>query len=126
MVLLGVAGVMALALAIVGIYGVLAYVVAQRTREIGIRAALGARPVQLERMFLRQGLALTGVGLVVGIGAAIVLSRWISSLLFGVGPFDAVAYVAALGVSLVTAALASYVPARRAATIDPIETLRAE
>jgi ABC-type antimicrobial peptide transport system permease subunit len=126
MVLLGVAGAMALALAVVGIYGVLAYVVSQRTREIGIRVALGARPGQLEQMFLRQGLALTGVGLVVGMVAAIAFGRWMSSLLFGVGPFDAVAYVTALGVSVLAAALASYVPARRAATIDPIETLRAE
>ena len=126
MVLLGVAGAMALALAVVGIYGVLAYVVAQRTREIGIRVALGARPGQLEQMFLRQGLALTGVGLAIGVVAAIALGRWMSSLLFGVGPFDVVAYVAALGVSILTAMLASYVPARRAAMIDPIETLRAE
>jgi putative ABC transport system permease protein len=126
LVLLGVAGVMALALAVIGIYGVLAYVVSQRTREIGIRVALGARPGQLEQMFLRQGLALTGVGLVVGMVAAIALGRWMSSLLFGVGPFDAVAYGAALGVSVLAAAFASYVPARRAASIDPIETLRAE
>jgi predicted permease len=126
MVLLGVAAAMALALAVVGIYGVLAYVVSQRTREIGIRVALGARPGQLEQMFLRQGLVLAGVGLVVGTVTAIALGRWIASLLFGVGPFDVVAYAAALGVSVLTATLASYVPARRAATIDPIETLRAE
>jgi predicted lysophospholipase L1 biosynthesis ABC-type transport system permease subunit len=126
MALLGVAGTMALALAVVGIYGVLAYVVSQRTREIGIRVALGARPGQLERMFLRQGLVLTGVGLVVGMVAAIALGRWMASLLFGVGPFDALAYVAALGVSILTATAACYVPARRAASIDPIETLRAE
>ena len=126
MVLLGVAGAMALALAVIGIYGVLAYVVSQRTREIGIRVALGARPGQLEQIFLLQGLALTGVGLVVGTVGAIVLGRWMSSLLFGVGPFDAVAYLAALCVSVLTAALASYLPARRAANIDPLETLRAE
>ena len=117
---------MALALGVIGIYGVIAYVVSQRTREIGIRSALGARPRQLERMFLRQGLTLTGVGLVVGVVAAMALGRWMSSLLFGVGPFDPAAYVAAIGVTMVAAALASYLPARRAATIDPIETLRAE
>jgi predicted permease len=126
LVLLGVAGAMALALAVIGIYGVLAYVVSQRTREIGIRSALGARPRQLERMFLRQGLALTGVGLVVGVVAAISLGRWMSSLLFGVGPLDPLTYVAALGVTIAAAALASYVPARRAAAIDPIETLKTE
>ena len=126
MVLLGVAGAMALALAVIGIYGVLAYVVSQRTREIGIRVALGARPGQLEQIFMLQGLALTGVGLVVGTVGAIVLGRWMSSLLFGVGPFDTVAYLAALCVSVLTAALASYLPARRAANIDPLETLRAE
>jgi predicted permease len=126
LVLLGVAGAMALALAVIGIYGVIAYVVSQRTREIGIRSALGARPQQLERMFLRQGFALTGVGLVVGIVAAIAFGRWMSSLLFGVGPLDPVTYVAAVGVTLAAAGLATYLPARRAATIDPIETLKAE
>jgi predicted permease len=126
LVLLGIAGAMALALAVIGIYGVLAYVVSQRTREIGIRSALGARPGQLEQMFLRQGLALTGVGLAVGVVAAVALGRWMSSLLFGVGPLDPLTYVAALAVTMAAAALASYVPARRAATIDPIETLRAE
>jgi ABC-type antimicrobial peptide transport system permease subunit len=126
LVLLGVAGAMALALAVIGIYGVIAYVVSQRTREIGIRSALGARPEQLERMFLRQGFTLAGVGLVVGIVAAIALGRWMSSLLFGVGPLDPVTYVAAVGVTLAAAGLATYLPARRAATIDPIETLKAE
>jgi ABC-type antimicrobial peptide transport system permease subunit len=111
---------------VIGIYGVIAYVVSQRTREIGIRSALGAGPGQLERMFLRQGLALTGVGLAVGVVAAVALGRWMSSLLFGVGPFDPATYVAAVGVTLLAAALASYVPARRAAAIDPIETLKAE
>jgi ABC-type antimicrobial peptide transport system permease subunit len=77
-------------------------------------------------MFLRKGFALTGVGLVVGIVAAIAFGRWMSALLFGVGPLDPVTYVAAVGIILLAAALASYVPARRAAAIDPIETLKAE
>jgi ABC-type antimicrobial peptide transport system permease subunit len=77
-------------------------------------------------MFLRQGLALTGVGLVVGVVAAVALGRWMTSLLFGISPFDPVAYTAALGTTIAAAALASYLPARRAAAIDPIETLRAE
>ena len=115
-----------LALGVIGIYGVIAYVVSQRTRELGIRSALGARPRQLQQMFLRQGLALTGIGLVIGVIAAVALGRWMSSLLFGVSPFDPVTYAAALGVTMVAAALASYLPARRAAAIDPSETLRAE
>jgi ABC-type antimicrobial peptide transport system permease subunit len=126
LVLLGIAGAMALTLGVVGIYGVIAYVVAQRTREIGIRSALGAEPRQLKRMFLLQGLALGGVGAAVGLVAAVLLARSMSALLFGIGPTDVVAYVAALSVTIVAAALASYLPARRAATIDPIETLRAE
>ena len=125
-VLLGIASAMALALAVIGIYGVLAYVVSQRTREIGIRSALGARPGELERMFLRQGLTLAGIGVAVGVVAAVALGRWMSSLLYGVSPLDALTYVAALGVTTIAAALASYVPARRAATIEPIETLRTE
>jgi hypothetical protein len=124
--LLGVAGAMALALAVIGIYGVIAYVVSQRTREIGIRSALGARPAHLERLFVRQGIVLAGVGLGVGIAAAIVMGRWMSSLLYGVGPLDPPTYLAAAAVILLAAALASYVPARRAAAINPIETLKAE
>lgn len=126
LVMLVIAGGMALALGIIGIYGVIAYVVSQKTREIGIRSALGAERGQLTGMFLRQGLALGAVGVVAGLGAAIALGRLMSSLLFGVGPLDPAAYVAALGLVFAAAALASYVPARRAATIDPMETLRAE
>jgi ABC-type antimicrobial peptide transport system permease subunit len=77
-------------------------------------------------MFLRQGLGLTGIGLVVGFAAAIALGRSLSSLLFGVGPMDIVAYVASLSVTVAAATLASYVPARRAVTIDPMATLKAE
>jgi ABC-type antimicrobial peptide transport system permease subunit len=126
LVMLAIAGAMALALGVVGIYGVIAYVVSQRTREIGIRSALGAAPRQLRKMFLLQGLALCAVGAGVGLVAAMMLGRLMSSLLFGVGPLDPVAYVTAVVVTIAAAALASYVPARRAANIDPIETLRAE
>ncbi len=126
LVLLGIAGAMALALSVIGIYGVIAYVVSQRTREIGIRSALGARPGQLEQMFLRQGLALTGVGLVVGVVAAIALGRWMRRCCSASVRSTPWPMSAAVGVTMVAAALASYVPARRAATIDPIETLRAE
>jgi putative ABC transport system permease protein len=126
LVMLGVAGAMALFLGAIGIYGVIAYVVSQRAREIGIRAALGAEPRQLEEMFLLQGLALSGVGVVVGLVVAAGVGRLMSSVLFGVGPMDPIAYTVAVGVIIAAAVLASYVPARRAAAIDPIETLRAE
>jgi predicted permease len=126
LVLLGIAGGMALLLGIVGIYGVIAYVVAQRTREIGIRSAIGAEPKQLVRMFVRQGLALSAIGAVAGLVAAAVLGRLMSSLLFGISPLDPLAYVTALAATIAAAALASYVPARRAAKIDPMNTLRAD
>jgi ABC-type antimicrobial peptide transport system permease subunit len=124
--MLVIAGGMALFLGGVGIYGLMAYVVSQRAREIGIRSALGAQPRQLKEMFLLQGLALSGVGVVVGVVAAAILARLMSSVLFGVEPMDPASYAAAIGVIVTAAALASYVPARRAAAIDPIETLKAE
>jgi ABC-type antimicrobial peptide transport system permease subunit len=126
LVMLAIAGGMALLLGVVGIYGVIAYVVSQRTREIGIRLALGAKPGDLERMFLLHGLALSGVGILVGVVVAAGFGRLMSSVLFGVEPMDPAAYAAAIGVIVAAAALASYLPARRAAAIDPIETLRAE
>jgi predicted permease len=126
LVMLAIAGAMALALGVVGIYGVIAYVVSQRKREIGIRSALGAEPRQLAKMFLRHGLALSAVGAAVGVVAAAALARLMSSLLFGVSPLDLAAYVAALVVIIAAAALATYLPARRAAQLDPIETLGAE
>ncbi|HEU4617447.1 MAG TPA: ABC transporter permease [Gammaproteobacteria bacterium] len=126
LVMLAIAGGMALALGVVGIYGVIAYVVSQRKREIGIRSALGADPGRLERMFLLQGLALCGVGALAGLASAAALGRSMSSLLFGVGPMDPAAYAAALAVTVAAAALAAYLPARRAAKVDPVETLKAE
>jgi ABC-type antimicrobial peptide transport system permease subunit len=124
--MLAIAGAMALALGVIGIYGVIAYAVSQRTREIGIRSALGAEPRQLEKMFVLHGLTLSAVGVVVGLVVAAALGRAMSSLLFGIEPMDPAAYVAAIGVIFAAAGLATYVPARRAANIDPIETLRAE
>jgi ABC-type antimicrobial peptide transport system permease subunit len=126
LVMLGIAGGMALTLGVIGIYGVIAYVVSQRAREIGIRSALGAQPRDLKKMFLLHGLALSGMGALVGIVAALALGRFMSSLLYGVGPADPMTYAAALGITIAAAALASYVPARRAANIEPTETLRAE
>ena len=124
LMVLAIAGGMALALGVVGIYGVMSYAVAQRTREIGIRMALGERPEHLERMFVLHGLALSGLGAVVGLVASMGLSRLMSSLLFGIRPIDPVAYVVALGVTIAAAALANYLPARRAAAISPMETLK--
>jgi len=126
LVMLGIAAAMALMLGVIGIYGVIAYVVAQRSREIGIRLALGAAPTQLKRMFVRQGLVLTAVGAGVGLVTAIALTQWMSSLLFGVERLDPPTYAAVLGVLAAAAAMASYVPARRAAAVDPVETLIAE
>jgi predicted permease len=126
LVMLAIAAAMALALGVIGIYGVIAYVVVQRSREIGIRLALGAAPTQLKRMFVRQGLALTAVGAGVGLVTAIALTQWMSSLLFGVGRFDPATYTVVLGVLMMAAAMASYVPARRAAAVDPVDTLTAE
>src|SRR6185503_11352261 len=126
LVMLAIAAAMALGLGVVGIYGVMAYVVSQRTREIGIRLALGAQPAALKRMFVLGALARVAIGVVVGLVAAFALTRLMSSLLFGIGPLDAPTYLAALGVLLAAAAFASYVPARRAAGIDPVETLKTE
>lgn len=126
LVLLGIAGAIALALAVVGVYGVLAYAVGQRRREVGIRLALGAEPRALKWFFVRKGLALNCAGSIIGLTLAVTLSRSISSLLFGITPLDRVTYLAS-GVLIAAAALvASYIPARQAAAIDPIETLRSE
>jgi predicted permease len=126
LVMLAVAGGMALLLGIVGLYGVIAYSVSQRRREIGIRLALGAKPRELVGMFVRQALGLAGVGMASGLVAALALTRLMSSLLFGVRPFDPVTYVAVSLGLIVTAALSSYLPARRAAAVNPVESLRAE
>src|SRR6267154_2297481 len=126
LIMLGVAGSMALLLGVVGIYGVIAYSVSQRTREIGIRMALGAQQPTVTGMFVRHGLVLTGVGVACGLIAAVLLMRLMSSLLFNVNPVDPVTY-GAVSIGLVgTAWLASYLPSRRAATVDPVEALRAE
>jgi ABC-type antimicrobial peptide transport system permease subunit len=126
LVMLGVAGAMALLLGVVGIYGVIAYSVSQRRREIGIRMALGAQQKALTSMFVRHGLFLTGIGIVCGLTAAIVLMRLMSSLLFKVSPVDPLTY-SAVSIGLVfTAFLASYLPSRRTAAVDPVEALRAE
>jgi len=111
---------------VVGLYGVIAYSVSQRRREIGIRMALGARDQELTRMFVRHALALAGVGVACGLAAAPALTRLMSSLLFGVKSGDPATYAAVSLGLLATAALASYLPARRATTVNPVESLRAE
>jgi predicted permease len=126
LVMLGVAGGMALLLGIVGIYGVIAYSVSRRTREIGIRMALGAQRKTLTSMFVHQGLVLTGVGVVCGLIAAFATMRLMSSLLFKVSPVDPITYGAMTVGVVVVAYLACYLPSRRATTVDPVEALRAE
>ena len=126
LVMLAIAGTMALALSLIGIYGVMSYAVSQRTREIGIRLALGAQKSALRWMFVRSALMLTGVGVVIGLGAAAALMRLIKSLLFGISPLDPLTFLAVPVILATAAALASYLPARRAARVDPVEALRAE
>ena len=126
LVMLVLAGGMALLLGVVGLYGVIAYSVSQRRREIGIRIALGAQDQELTRMFVRHALGLTGVGVACGLAAAPALTRLMSSLLFGVKPVDPATYAAVSLGLIATAALASYIPARRAAGVNPVESLRAE
>lgn len=117
---------LALLLATVGIYGVLAFGVAQRRRELGIRIALGAPLRRVSWGVLREGLLLAGTGVVIGAGVALGLSRLIRGLLYGVEPTDSVTLVSVVLSSLAAAALACYWPARRASRVDPVEVLRAE
>ena len=124
--MLGIAGAMALALGIIGIYGVMSYTVSQRKREIGIRLALGAQGGDVVQMVLRQGTKLTLVGVACGIGAALGLTRLMANLLYGVTAHDPLTFVAVAGLLVVIAMLACYIPARRATLVDPIVALRYE
>jgi predicted permease len=126
LVMLAIAGFMALALGIVGIYGVISYGISQRTREVGIRIALGAKGSEVQRLFLRQGLAITAIGIVAGTSAALALTRWMSSLLFGVSPFDLITYAAVSIILILAAGLASYLPSVRTTRVNPIDSLRTE
>jgi putative ABC transport system permease protein len=116
----------ALFLAAVGLYGVVAYAVTQRTQEIGVRMAIGARPADVLRMVVGDGLKLAAIGVVLGIGVALAMARVIESMLFEVKPYDAASYASVAAVILAVAALACYVPARRAMRVDPLVALRAE
>jgi putative ABC transport system permease protein len=124
--LLAISGGMALLIAVVGIYAVISYTVAQRTREIGIRMALGAQQHELKRMFVSRGLLWSGIGAVAGLSAAAGLSRLISTLLFEVSPLDPLTYSVVAFAILAAAAVASYLPARKVTMVDPIDALRAE
>jgi predicted permease len=124
--MLAIAGTMALALGIIGIYGVISYAVSQRTREIGIRLALGAQKNELKWMFVRSALTLTVIGVAIGIIAAAMLTQSMTSLLFGISPLDPITYLTVPLVLAAAALLASYLPARRAASINPVEALRVE
>jgi predicted permease len=126
LVMLAIAGGMALVLGVAGIYGVIAYSVTERTREIGIRIALGARAGEVTRMFVRHGLLLSAVGVSIGLAAAWVASRVMSSLLFEVSPVDPLTYAAVSCTLVIATLVASYVPAVRATAVDPVEALRAE
>jgi ABC-type antimicrobial peptide transport system permease subunit len=117
---------LALLLAAIGIYGVLSFLVAQRTQEIGVRMALGARAADILGMFLRHGLLLTATGLAGGLAVALIAGFAMRALLFGVNPADPLAYGAAAGLCLAVALAACYLPARRASRTDPMTAVRCE
>jgi putative ABC transport system permease protein len=124
--LVGVVGAMAMALAAIGLYGVIAYSVARRTREIGIRMALGAQPSAVLRLIMKQGLGVAAIGLVAGSLAAVAAAKVVSGALYGIGAADPVSWAGAAAVLLSVSALANLIPARRAARVDPSVALRVE
>jgi ABC-type antimicrobial peptide transport system permease subunit len=126
MLMVSLAAVLALVLGAVGLYGVLSYSVTQRTREIGVRMALGATANAVRWMFVRQGGLVTLLGVIGGAVAAAALTRYIQALLYGVGRLDLFAFAGMSAVMLAVAVLASYIPARRASRVDPVIALRAE
>jgi putative ABC transport system permease protein len=126
MALIGVFALVALVLSAVGLYGVIAYAVAHRTREIGIRVALGADSASVSRLVLGEGLMLTVLGLGIGLVGAAFSTRALAALLFGLSPLDPVTFAVIAALLVVTTLLAAYVPARRALRIDPVDALRAE
>jgi putative ABC transport system permease protein len=126
MLMVGIAAALALILGAVGIYGVLSYVVARRTREIAVRMALGEQPQRIRRMVVFQGGRVTLLGIAIGVVAALLLTRFLESLLYGVSPLDLPSFAVMLGLILAVALLASYLPARRASSVDPGRALRAD
>jgi putative ABC transport system permease protein len=125
-ILLGAFGVLALVLACIGIYGVLAYAVSQRLREIGVRVALGATRGKILEEILRNGLGLAAVGLIIGLVAALALTRYLETLLYAVRPTDPAVFALAIVTLLLVATAACFLPARRASRVDPIVVLREE
>jgi putative ABC transport system permease protein len=123
---LGVVSALALLLGVVGLYGVLSYVVAQRTREIGVRMALGATVGAVRRQVVSQGTRVVLVGVIIGIGAAVMSTRLLGTLLFGVKAVDPVVFAAMSVMMIGMGVLASYMPARRASNVDPIVALRSD
>jgi ABC-type antimicrobial peptide transport system permease subunit len=126
LILLTIAAAVALLLGIIGVYGVISYAVSQRTGELGMRMALGARGLDVMGMVLRQGLLLSIAGVAIGLTLSLGLTSLMAGLLFGVSPTDPVTYAAAAAGLIAVALLASYLPARRAAGVDPMTALRAE
>jgi ABC-type antimicrobial peptide transport system permease subunit len=124
--LIGTLSASAFFLAVVGIYGVISYSVAQRTQELGIRMALGAARRDILRLVISRGLALTLVGIVIGVAGSLALTRVMSSLLYQISAYDPVAFISTAALFIAAALLASYLPARRATQIDPSDALRAE
>ena len=126
MLLVGLFGILGMAIAVAGVYGVMAYLVSQRSSEIGLRMALGAKPADISRLVLREGMLLAAGGLVLGLAGAIAITRLLTSMLFEVKPGDPATYVSvALLLAIVTLA-ASYIPAHRASKVDPLVALRQE
>jgi putative ABC transport system permease protein len=124
--LVGTLGVVGLVLAIAGLYGLVAYNVSRRTREIGIRMALGALPSDVLRLMMGKGLVLVGTGTVIGLGMGVAVERAMNSMLFNAGGVDVLVYLVVVPAMLVVTALAAYVPARRASRIEPTQALRYE